>query len=156
MAIAPRTFPKHAVPRYMFFAEESAVLSILWRKSFVLIGLAWTLAAPFAQVNDGGVPEWLGGKPDVEMKAARCGVYEWFFDEADGQTEGIASKDDLASMRVINIANKLVDHHLSSPADGYSAEVKFLVIGQDHGPFHFDFHIGSAELERIMNKSCGE
>jgi hypothetical protein len=59
-------------------------------------------------------------------------------------------------MRVINIANKLVDHHVTSPADSYGAEVRFLVIGSEHGPFHFEFQIGKAELEGIINKGCGE
>lgn len=122
------------------------------RMSFVLIGLPWALSS---QAEDIGFPMWLGGKPDVEIKADRCGVYEWFLDEADSQTEGIASKDELASTRLINIANKLVEHHLSSPADSYSAEVKYLVIGY-RGPFHFEFQISSTELERIMTKDCVE
>ncbi len=121
------------------------------RLSFLPLCAVWALSA--AQAEDDAFPEWLGGRPDVEIKDGRCGVYEWFFDQADRQTEGTASKDDLASKRVINIANKLVDHHRSSPGDSYRAQVKYLVIGE-HGPFHFEFHISNAELERIMNNNC--
>lgn len=117
----------------------------------MLAGMAWVI--PF-QAAESDFPKWLGGKPDVDMSEERCGVYEWFFDEADSQTEGIASKDDLASKRVINIANKLVEHHLANPAESYSAEVRFLVFGE-HGPFNFEFQISNAELERIIDKGCG-
>lgn len=125
------------------------------RKSLVLIGIAWALSAQSILAENIDFPEWLGGKPDVEMKTDRCGVYEWFFNEADNQTERTASKDDLASRRVINIANKLVDYHLSSPAEEYRAEVKYLVLG-DNGPFHFEFNISNDELERIIGESCGD
>lgn len=128
------------------------MLSRFSRMSFVLIGIAWALSA---QSEDSGFPEWLGGKPVVEMKTDRCGVYAWFFNEADGQSEGAASKDELASQRLINIANKLVEHHLSSPADSYGAEVKYLVVGE-RGPFHFEFHIDNTELEKSMKAGCGE
>jgi len=50
--------------------QEVHMPSLLWRVSFVLIGIAWTLSA---QTEDTGFPEWLGGKPDVEMKTDRCG-----------------------------------------------------------------------------------
>jgi len=129
-------------------------MNLVVRRSLVVFAcVAWILPV---QVEGGDFPEWLSGKPDVEMDEDRCRVYEWFFDEADRQTEGIASKDELASKRVINIANKLVDHHRADPAESYSAEVKFLVIGHDRGPFDFQFQISNAELERIMNKGCGE
>ena len=113
------------------------------------------LSAQATLAEDGGVPEWLGGKPDVDIKTDRCGVYEWFFNEADSQTEGAVSKDDLASRRVINIANKLVDHHLSRPTAEYGAEIKYLVIGEN-GPSHFEFTISNDELERIMGESCSD
>lgn len=132
------------------------MLPVLWRTSLLFISIAWPLSDQFAVAEDSGFPEWLGGKPDLNKRTDRCGVYEWFFNEADSQTEGRASKDDLASMRVINIANKLIDHHVASPADSYGAEVKFLVIGSDHGAVHFEFQIGKAELEGIINKGCGE
>ncbi|WP_203594483.1 hypothetical protein [Wenzhouxiangella limi] len=126
------------------------MVSRFLRMSFVLVGIAWALSA---QAEDSGFPDWLGGKPDVEMKTDRCGVYEWVFNEADSQSEGTASKDELASKRLTNIANKLVEHHLSNPAESYGAEVKYLVIG-DHGSFHFEFHIGSTELNQIMKTGC--
>lgn len=130
--------------------------SVFLNKPFVLIGIVWVLSTQTALAEDSGFPEWLGGKPHVDKKADRCGVYEWFFNEADRQTQETASKDGLASMRLINIANRLVDHHLSSPSDSYGAEIEFLVIGHDRGPFHFNFQISKAELDRIMNKDCGE
>jgi hypothetical protein len=119
----------------------------------LVVGIALSLSSLSLA---GDFPEWLGGKPDLDRRSDRCGVYEWFFNEADSQTAGTASTDDLAAICLINIANKLVDHHLSSPAESYGAEIKFLVVGRDHGPFHFEFNINNAELERIMNKSCGE
>lgn len=125
--------------------------SNFWRCLVLLACVAWVITVQ-AAAND--FPEWLGGKPDFTINKGRCGVYEWFFDEADSQTQGIASKDDLASKRVINIANKLFEHHLVDPAESYSAEVKFLVFGE-HGPFHFEFDISNAELERISKKDCG-
>lgn len=115
-----------------------------------LLVVIWVLSA---QAADTEFPDWLGGTPDVAIKPDRCGVYEWFLDEADRQTQGVAAKDDLASKRVINVANKLVDHHRVSPADGYSAQVRYLVFG-DHGPFHFSFDIGSAELDSLLSRRC--
>lgn len=106
--------------------------------------------------EDTGFPAWLGGRPDLDRKPERCAVYDWLFDEADSQSDGVASQDELASKRVINIANKLVDHHLASPLDSYGAEVRYLVFGRDRGPFHLEFRISNAELERLMSKSCGE
>ena len=117
-----------------------------------LLAVIWVQSAPAA---DTGFPDWLGGTPDVVIKPDRCNVYAWFFDEADRQTQGMAAKDDLASKRVINVANKLVDHHRVSPADGYSAQVRYLVFG-DHGPFHFSFDIGSAELDSLLSKGCDD
>lgn len=101
----------------------------------------------------GGVPDWLGGAADVERRDDACGVYDWFFEQADRQTEGHASRDELASQRVVNIVNKLVDHHRSNPADRYGAEVRYLVIG-DEGPFHFAFEIDRDELAYNLDKEC--
>lgn len=125
----------------------------LRRCSVVCACVAWILPV---QAAWSGFPEWLGGKPDVDMHKDRCGVYEWFLDEADRQTEGIASNDELASKRVINVANKLVEHHRANSAESYSAEIKFLVIGHERGPFDFELQISNAELERVMSKVCGE
>lgn len=126
-------------------------MSVWLKKLLICACIASSLAAPEIFASNGGFPEWLAGEPDVNRRAARCGVYAWFFEEADIQTAGQASTDSLASMRVINIANKLVDYHLASPANGYSANIRFLVFGRDRGPFHFDFKIGSTELDRIIN-----
>lgn len=129
-------------------------MNLMLRQCLVVFTcVAWTLSV---QAYGRSFPEWLGGKPDVDMHEDRCGVYEWFFDEANRQTEGIASKDDLASKRVINIANKLVKRHQADPEGSYSAEVKFLVISHGRGPFNFEFQISNAELEKIMKNGCGE
>ena len=108
-----------------------------------------TSALP-AEAAGSDLPKWLGGKPDIDTKAERCGVYEWFFQQADLQSEGMVSKNEFASMRLISIANKLVEHHLAEPAESYSAGVRYLLIGTDPDPFHFQFKISSSELERIM------
>ncbi|QKT03593.1 hypothetical protein HUS23_07105 [Ectothiorhodospiraceae bacterium 2226] len=136
---------------YVSKTKESVVCPHFWRKVLGLIGVACALSA---HGGESGVPEWLGGVPDIDIKADRCGVYEWFFDKADSQTERMASKEDLASKRLINIVNKLVDHHLSDPAESYGAEVKYFVVGS-HEPLHFEFQISRATLERLMSKECG-
>lgn len=132
------------------------MLTVSRRTILVIVSVVWVFSVQPALAKDRSFPAWLGGKPDLESKNERCAVYDWFFNEADSQTQGTASEDDLASMRVINIANKLVDHHLSSPSDNYGAEIRFLVIGRDRGPFDFKFQISNAELERIMNRGCGD
>lgn len=137
--------------RHVSMAKQGVMTSLLWRSFLLFAGVAGVVPV---QALESGFPDWLGGKPDVDIDEGRCGVYEWFFDEADSQTDGMASEDDLASRRVINMANKLVEHHLTDPAESYGAEVRFLVFGED-GPLHFDFHISNAELERIMDKDCG-
>lgn len=124
--------------------------SLFCRLLLVFAGVAW-MASITAMESE--FPDWLDGKPDVTIYEHRCGIYEWLFDEADGQTEGMASTDELASKRLINIANKLVTHHLGEPEESYSAEVKFLVF-REPGPYHFEFHINYAELERILNNGC--
>lgn len=100
-------------------------------------------------------PSWLGGKPDTVMKPDRCMLYDWFFKEANSQTEGQASEQDLARRRVINIANKLADHHKTAQLEQYSGEVKYLVLGEIK-PFHFTFHIKNELLEQLVNEDCPE
>lgn len=126
------------------------------RNALIFVGIALALFAQLTLAGDRDFPTWLGGKPDLDLRPDRCAVYEWFFNQADKQTEKTASKDDLASKRLINIANKLVDHHLSSPSERYSAEIKFLVIGRDRGPFDFEFQIANSELKQLMHKDCDE
>lgn len=89
------------------------------------------------------------------MKQGRCGVYEWFLVAADKQTAGAASKDALASKRVINIANKLVDYHHANPLEEYRGTVRYLVYGEP-GPFHFEFRIDAEELQRNLSRACEE
>lgn len=89
------------------------------------------------------------------MKTDRCALYDWFFNESDRQTDGEASKDELATKRVINIANKLVDYHETAQLEEYSGRVKYLVFGETR-PFHFSFSISSEQLEKILNEDCGK
>lgn len=123
-----------------------------WKVVIVLIGAILSLSV---HATDLELPDWLGGKPDVVMQPDRCGVYEWFFNEADEQTEGEASGDDLASQRVINIVNKLIDYHQVDPQEEYSGSVRYLVFSEPQ-PFHFTFRISHEELERNLNKDCDE
>lgn len=76
------------------------------------------------------LPDWLKGKPDIEKRPDRCGVYEWFFKAADKQTEGLATRNDLASQRLVNIANKLVDQHMKNPSKNMAprSDICYLVI----------------------------
>lgn len=104
-------------------------------------------------VHASDIPQWLRGPPDVERRQGMCGVYDWFFVQADRQTQGLASDDELASRRVINIANKIVDRHRVSPVDSYEARIRYLVFG-DAGPFHFEFRIRAEELERNLDEGC--
>lgn len=100
-----------------------------------------------------GVPIWLGGKPDITMVPGRCRLYDWFLDEADKQTDGKASRNDLSRMRVINIANKLADHHEEVDLPQYSAEIKYLLIGEardDKSPYHFSIVIGNEVLDNLL------
>ena len=128
------------------------MVSFCWKAIITFITPFYLVAA---QAGDTGFPDWLGGKPDVVMRSELCGVYEWFIGEADKQSEGLASKGDLSSQRVVNIANKLVDHHRNTPEGEYSGEVKYLIIGEKKA-FHFEFQITNEELERYLNKRCNE
>lgn len=122
----------------------------LFQRYLAMFAIA-ILALP-ARSEEGELPKWLRGNPDLDVKDERCGVYEWFFQQADLQSKGHARKNEFASMRLISIANKLVKHHLDDPAESYGAEISYLVVGHDPGPFHFQFQISSLELERIMKK----
>jgi hypothetical protein len=127
-------------------------MSFTWKIVIVLIGAVLPLSV---QAKDPKFPDWLGGKPDVVMHADRCVLYDWFFKEANRQTDGKASKDDLAAKRVINIANKLTDHHRTARLKEYTGVVKYLVFGETQ-PYHFSFQISSEQLERILNEECRE
>ncbi len=114
---------------------------------------AATLSVP-AQEAD--VPGWLGGRADTVERTERCALYAWFLDEADRQTDDEASRDALARMRVINIANKLADHHATAEAadqQAYAARLKFLVFGEP-GPYHFSFRIERQWLEQLLQAEC--
>lgn len=119
------------------------------RVVIVFIGIALAAAA------QSGLPDWLGGKPDVVVKPDRCKLYDWFFNEADSQMEGKASQDDLARKRVINLANKLSDYHHTANLPQYSGEVRYLVFGGKQ-PFHFSFEISGEELDGLLQAECDE
>lgn len=87
------------------FTLRTLMLSCVTKVAVALVGISLSFAVQ-AQL-----PDWLGGKPDITMKADRCMLYDWFLKQANDQTEGLASQDDLARKRVRNIANKLADYH---------------------------------------------
>jgi hypothetical protein len=98
-------------------------------------------------------PDWLAGKPDLTVHPEHCAVYRWILSEADKQTGGLASQEALAKNRIINLANKLVKYHNTSPQDFYKAEIKYLVTG-GKDPLHFDFRMEAAELNRLLEEQC--
>lgn len=126
------------------------MVSSPWKVVILLIGFSLPLSV---QAEDPKLPDWLEGEPDVDMKPDRCGLYDWFLNEADRQTDGNASKDDLAERRVINIANKLADHHRTDQSEEYSGRVKYLVFGETQ-PFHFSFRISSEQIEQALREDC--
>lgn len=101
------------------------------------------------------VGEWLGGAPDLERRAEWCGVYEWIFEQADAQTEGLATKDELARQRLMNLANKLIAHHRQESEDSYSAEIRYLVTGEEM-PHHFTFRITAERLDTLLAYHCDQ
>ncbi|MCS3903729.1 hypothetical protein J2T55_001760 [Methylohalomonas lacus] len=108
--------------------------------------------------QEADVPDWLGGRADTVERTERCALYAWFLDEADRKTDNEASRDELARMRVINIANKLADHHATAEAadeQTYAARLKFLVFGEP-GPYHFSFRIERQRLEQLLCADCAD
>lgn len=120
------------------------------KKVMALFAAALLLAS---QARGSDIPDWLGGRPDDTRKPERCALYDWFLSEADGQSQGTASKNELATRRVINIANKLADHHPGAGREQYQARVNYLVVG-DGGPYHFCFRISADKLEGILAEGC--
>lgn len=116
----------------------------------LLIGMALTLPATAATPD---LPGWAGGKPDTVMRADRCGLYDWFLAEADRQTDGRAGDDALARERVINLANKLADHHPMARSPEYRGRVNYLVFGA-RGPAHFAFRLSAERLESLLAQDC--
>lgn len=101
-----------------------------------------------------GLPDWLRGWPaDIFIRSERCLVYRWIFARADEQTEGLASQQSLARKRVINMANRLVDHHQASRQEEYAARVKYLAFGETDS-YHFDFRISAAKLDSLLAGPC--
>lgn len=116
-----------------------------------LFGIAIAFGGWFGPVA--AVPGWLGGEADLEQRPDRCGVYKWFFEQADAQTEGLASENELAGKRLINLVNKLVAHHQQEGEDSYSAEIRYLVIGEEE-PHHFSFRITGERLDALLACNC--
>ncbi len=130
-----------------FFRRIVAVLLVC------LVAVASSVAA-----QEADVPGWFGGRADTVEHAGRCALYAWFLDEADRQTNDWASRDKLARMRVINIANKLADHHAAVEAadqQTYAARVKYLVFG-DPGPHHFSFRLERERLQQLLRADCND
>lgn len=98
-------------------------------------------------------PSWLGGTPDAERRPDRCAVYEWFFARLKRQTDQPVEIDALARDRLLNIANKLVEHHGEAPQPEYAAEIRYLLFGGG-APVHFSFAISADELERLLRQPC--
>lgn len=117
---------------------------------FCIILLITTVSA-CAQNSDIDTPNWLAGKPDLVELDERLELYEWILEEADQQTGNLASSDSLARSRLINLANKLTDHHQKSPESEYSLELKYLLLG-DREPMHFNFIITAETLQHLLDE----
>lgn len=122
----------------------------VWKFLLILMGVTLCLSA---SSNKEEIPDWLSGRPDLEIRPELCRVYKWFFNVADKQTNGKASTDELASLRLYSLANKLVDHHHQSSAEKYGARVKYLVLG-DGGPSHFKFTLSNDKLDELLKSEC--
>ncbi|PWG65380.1 hypothetical protein [Sediminicurvatus halobius] len=118
------------------------------------IPLPCALLAVLVMTSAAAVPSWLAGPPDVERRAERCAVYEWFFAELQRQAEGTVEVDDLARDRLLNIANKLVAHHREAREASYSAEVRYLIFTTTD-PVHFELEMRAEALERLLQQPCG-
>jgi len=123
------------------------------RQSLALV-LSAALLIPASSARE-SVPDWLAGTPNLEIRTQRCHLYQWITRQADKQTGSRTDKHPLARKRLINLANKLVDHHLATDADTYSAELRYLVIGKD-APAHFHFHINAEQLDQLLDDDCHE
>jgi len=123
------------------------------RQSLALV-LSAALLIPASSARE-SVPDWLAGTPDLEIRTQRCHLYQWITRQADKQTGSRTDEQPLARKRLINLANKLVDHHLATDADTYSAELRYLVIGKD-APALFHFHITAEQLDQLLDDDCHE
>ena len=47
------------------------------------------------------LPSWLSGKPDIIIVKERSALYDWVLNQADKQTNGLASQEGLAKKRLI-------------------------------------------------------
>lgn len=123
-------------------------------RQFPVLVLSTVLLIPVSSARE-SVPDWLAGTPDLEIRAQRCYLYQWISQQANKQTGDRTDKHPLAKKRLINLANKLADHHLATPADAYSAELRYLVIDRD-APAHFHFHINAEHLDQLLDDDCRE
>ncbi len=94
-------------------------------------------------------PPWLSGEPDLSVVEERSKLYAWVFEQADKQTNGLASKESLARKRLINLSNKLAVHSKATTQKEFFAELTFLVI-DDEEPMHFSFFISIETLQRLL------
>lgn len=100
-----------------------------------------------------GVPPWLAGQPDSKPQPARCHWYQWLFAEADRLVGQPVSEDPLARRRLLNLANRLAEHHRAQPQAKYRVTLRYLWLGQN-GPAHFSLHINAETLEAILGQGA--
>ena len=113
----------------------------------VLLSAVFTFGVSWG--ND--LPSWISGKPDLNMVKERNALYEWVFLKADEQTNGLASRDDLARKRLINLANKLAVYSKTTEQKEFAVDLRYLVIGTEL-PMHFSFFITNETLQELLKK----
>lgn len=118
----------------------------------MLVALGGLVRAQDAHAEVSG---WLGGRPDAVERQGRCHLYGWFLAQADAQTGGRASSGKLARRRLLNVANKLADHHRAGGGKVYSATIRYLALGGD-APAHFSFTLDRAKLDALLSRPCTE
>ena len=96
-------------------------------------------------------PSWLSGKPDLNIAEERSALYDWVLNQADEQTNGLASQDALAKKRLVNLSNKLADYSNKTVQKEFSAHIKYLIIGVEQ-PMHFKFVITNEKLHKLLQK----
>lgn len=115
----------------------------------LLVLLATIFISGLSQADD--VPSWLSGKPDLNMIEERSALYEWVFHQADEQTNGLASQEDFAKKRLINLSNKLAAYVVKTNQAEFSAELRYLVIGAEE-PMHFRIFITNKTVRQLLQK----
>mgnify|MGYP006929328996 CR=1 FL=1 len=113
----------------------------------VLLSTIFTLEVSWA----GGLPSWLSGKPDLNIVEDRSALYEWVLQQADEQTNGLASQKALSKKRLINLSNKLADYSKKTAQKDFSVHLRYLIMETEQ-PLHCRFLITNEKSQQLLEQ----